>query len=197
MRNRIDMVELLTWNGRSPHGRAYVDYGESHYVGPIREDQPNSQGWVNGYPHSEYVPDRAHVAAWLSMIKFYAHAFKTGSYPDITVDQLWLWTRPHGKSANPTNPTVRRPDHWETTDDNLYALVLLTESATVSVYSGGNAGVWSLPAGMSKISIASDLGSIGGDIRRGGKVVKSFNSTGRFEYTATPRDYSESARVRS
>jgi len=30
-----------------------VDYGESHYIGPVRVDQPNSQGWTNGMPHSK------------------------------------------------------------------------------------------------------------------------------------------------
>ena len=126
------------------------------------------------------------------MIRYYAQAFKTGSYPDISVDQMWLWTRPHPKAANPTAPTAQRPDHWETTDDKLYALVLLTAPATVKVFSGINQGSWSLPAGLSKISISSAVGTIGGDVKRGGKVVKSFDSAGQFSYTATPVDFSES-----
>lgn len=125
------------------------------------------------------------------MIKYYAYAFKTGNYPAITVDQMWLWTRPHPKDANPTNPTVRRPDHWETTDDNLYALVLLTGPASVRVFSGSNEGNWELPAGISKIRIASAVGTIGGEIRRADRVVKSFDSEGQFKYTATPVDFSE------
>lgn len=40
-RDSIPFVEIITWN----------DYGESHYVGPIEGDQPNSQAWVDGFDH--------------------------------------------------------------------------------------------------------------------------------------------------
>jgi hypothetical protein len=36
------MVQVLTWN----------DYGESHYVGPIKGAQPNSQAWTDGMNHT-------------------------------------------------------------------------------------------------------------------------------------------------
>jgi glucan endo-1,3-alpha-glucosidase len=41
-RDRVDIVQALTWN----------DYGESHYLGPIKGAQPNSQAWVDGFDHS-------------------------------------------------------------------------------------------------------------------------------------------------
>lgn len=61
IRNSVVMAELISWNGQSSiaynnHVRIHadrLDYGESHYVGPIRADQPNSQGWTNGMPHSK------------------------------------------------------------------------------------------------------------------------------------------------
>ncbi len=40
-RDNIDLIELLTWN----------DYGESHYIAPVKGDQPNSQAWVDGFAH--------------------------------------------------------------------------------------------------------------------------------------------------
>lgn len=40
-RDSVDIVEIVTWN----------DYGESHYIGPIKGAQPNSQAWVDGYDH--------------------------------------------------------------------------------------------------------------------------------------------------
>ena len=40
-RNNVDLIELLTWN----------DYGESHYIAPVKGDQPNSQAWVDGFAH--------------------------------------------------------------------------------------------------------------------------------------------------
>lgn len=40
-RENIDIIELLTWN----------DYGESHYIAPVKGAQPNSQAWVDGFAH--------------------------------------------------------------------------------------------------------------------------------------------------
>lgn len=38
----FDMVEIITWN----------DYGESHYIGPIKGAQPMSNAWVDGFDHT-------------------------------------------------------------------------------------------------------------------------------------------------
>ena len=38
----FDLVQIVTWN----------DFSESHYIGPIHGDQPNSQQWVDGFDHS-------------------------------------------------------------------------------------------------------------------------------------------------
>ncbi len=55
------------------------------------------------------------VLGWLDMTKHYATAFKTGSYPDVTEDKLYLWARPHPKDADapdgvgkPTNFAIVR-----------------------------------------------------------------------------------------
>jgi glucan endo-1,3-alpha-glucosidase len=40
---RINIVEVVTWN----------DYGESHYIGPIKGTLPKgSEAWVNGFDHT-------------------------------------------------------------------------------------------------------------------------------------------------
>lgn len=58
---------------------------------------------------------------WLDMTKHYATAFKTGSYPDVTEDKLYLWARPHPKDADapdgvgkPTNFAVVSFLHFPT-----------------------------------------------------------------------------------
>ena len=66
-----------------------TDYGESSYIGPIEGDQPNSQAWTNSFPHD----------GWLKMTRYYANAFKSGAYPAITEDNVYLWSRPHSKDA--------------------------------------------------------------------------------------------------
>jgi glucan endo-1,3-alpha-glucosidase len=117
------------------------------------------------------------------LVAYYAPAFKTGAYP-AAQDNLWLWTRPHPKWANPTNPTAPQPSGVGNTDDNLYAIVTLSAPANVTISSGNNNGSWYLPAGMNKISLGSAPGAIGGQIMRGGSMVKSYNSNGTFAYVA-------------
>jgi glucan endo-1,3-alpha-glucosidase len=90
-RDRIDLVEVISWN----------DYGESHYIGPIKGAQPNSEAWVNGYDHT----------AWLDMGKMYAQVFKSGSWSAITKDQIYIWTRPHPASAI-SNDWLGKPTGW-------------------------------------------------------------------------------------
>ena len=82
------------------------DYGESSYIGPIGAptDQPNSNAWVDGFDHQGF----------LSLTGYYASAFKTGNYPTITNDRIWLWARPHGKNAGACcDPVGAKPQGWD------------------------------------------------------------------------------------
>ena len=109
---KANQPDYLTW--------WHADYGESHYIGPIRSDQPNSQAWVDGFDHhgvwrrsilTEYHLQLYFVLGWLEMAEYYATAFKTGSYPVIKKDKVYLWARPHPASANAINPAAPRPNN--------------------------------------------------------------------------------------
>ena len=80
-----------------------LDYGESHYIGPIKGAQPNSEAWVNGFDHQ----------AWLRLNSYFSIAFKTGIYPRISRDEVYIWARPHPKSAVAANDSVPRPKNWQ------------------------------------------------------------------------------------
>jgi glucan endo-1,3-alpha-glucosidase len=80
-----------------------TDYGESHYVGPIKGAQPNSQAWVDGFPHE----------AWLQLNSYFSFAFKNGYYPEVHHDKIFIWGRPHPKAAYASHDHVPRPDNWE------------------------------------------------------------------------------------
>ena len=47
--------------------------------GPIKGTQPEGTTWATNYPHT----------AWFEMSQYYITAFKTGSFPDITVRTLY------------------------------------------------------------------------------------------------------------
>ena len=48
--------------------------------GPVKGAQPQGTTWATGFPHS----------AWATMSQYYITAFKTGTYPAITVRTLYL-----------------------------------------------------------------------------------------------------------
>lgn len=120
--------------------------------------------------------------AWLNLIAYYAPAWKNGAYPS-TKDQIIVWSRPHPKNGSPTNPTLGRPRDADWTTDNLYALVLLSAKGDVDITSGGSTITFTnLPAGVTKISLASRVGAIGGQISRNGQSVTKYSSDGEFSY---------------
>lgn len=108
-RDQFDIVQILTWN----------DYGESHYVGPIKGAQPNSQAWVDGMEHTgNYLvclalfPLADLQIGWLELTAYYAAAFKTGEFPNIEKDKIFMWSRTHPTLATAPDP-VGQPANFE------------------------------------------------------------------------------------
>jgi glucan endo-1,3-alpha-glucosidase len=170
MRDKSVMTEILTWN----------DYGESSYIAGIKGMLPiTSHQWVDGFDHTG-----------LSILtRYYSTAFKTGSYPAITQDSLTMWSRPHAAGANAVVDFIGRPNNSQWTDDNVYAVVLLTAPATVVLYSGSTSQEFSVPAGLSKLKMPSAAGGMGGAIQRNGATVVRYSSGNAFAYTQTPMTY--------
>ena len=55
-----------------------ADQDDSDSFGPIKGAQPQGTTWATNYPHT----------AWFEMSQYYITAFKTGSFPAITVRTL-------------------------------------------------------------------------------------------------------------
>ena len=111
IREQVNIVQVISWNGeltywhiclRAAHN-SFLDYGESHYIGPIEGAQPNSQAWVDGFDHT----------AWLSLNSYFARAFKEGQYPRIDEFKVYVWSRPHTRDALASDDMVGRPKGWE------------------------------------------------------------------------------------
>jgi len=47
------------------------------------------------------------------MTFYYAQAFKTGIYPPIMSDRLYIWSRPHAASVIARNQSIPKPHGWE------------------------------------------------------------------------------------
>jgi len=168
MRDRVKQTEILTWN----------DYGESSYIGPIHGSLPRgSEVWTNGFDHQ----------GLNVLTRYYAAAFKTGQYPTITKDSLTMWSRPHAKDANAPD-YIGRPSGWDWTDDNMYAVVLTTGPAQVTLTSGSNTQTFSVQGGLTKLKIPNAPGGMSGTVVRNGQTVATVSGRG-FDYTTTPSTY--------
>ncbi|KDQ62413.1 glycoside hydrolase family 71 protein [Jaapia argillacea MUCL 33604] len=175
IRDQVDIVEIVTWN----------DYGESHYIGPIEGAQPNSQAWVDGLNHT----------GWLDMTNYYATAFKTGSFPTITEDKIYLWARTHPKDANVADP-VGKPTNFELTQDTLWAVVQTTAPSTVTLSTSPTTSqTFSVPSGVSKLSMPlTPGGNMKGVITRNGADVVDLEPEG-YVFDANPTSYNFNAFV--
>ncbi|EPQ54502.1 glycoside hydrolase [Gloeophyllum trabeum ATCC 11539] len=174
-RDKIDLVEVVTWN----------DYGESHYIGPIEGAQPNSQAWVDGLNHT----------GWLDMTSYFATAYKTGSYPAITKDKIYLWSRTHPRDADANDP-VGKPSNFELTQDQLWAVVMTTAPATVTLSTSATSSqTFNVPAGLSKLSMPITAGgTMKGVISRNGQDVVTLQPDG-FQFNGSPASYNYNAFV--
>jgi hypothetical protein len=126
-----EYVELLTWN----------DYGESHYIGPIRD---NTVLDVGKAPF-DYVSDMPHDG-WRALLPFWIDMYKTGT-ASVSEEVLVTWYRVNPASACSSGGTsgntasqfqVEYPPS-EIVQDRVYFNALLTSEASVSVTIGGTA----------------------------------------------------------
>lgn len=164
------LIEIVTWN----------DYGESHYIGRLDSphgDDGNSK-WVYGFPHN----------GWLDMAVPYIAALKDGASdvaPYIIEDKVVYWYRPtlKGLDCDATDTTMGeadnstgnyfngRPDGYETAEDKVYVVTLLTEAATIEMSAGGNSQTAEAPVGASIHSVDMAPGQVSFRLVRGGSAV--------------------------
>jgi glucan endo-1,3-alpha-glucosidase len=148
-----EFIEIITWN----------DYGESHYVGPIDGAFPaGSDVWTVGYDHT----------AWLDLASYYIKAYKAGSYPAVTQDQVFYWYRTHSKYAN-MNDGIPRPNNADWAEDNVVIHALLTSSAEIQVQIGGASTTLYPNAGRNTFQVPFGEGNVVITLRRNGQTLAS------------------------
>ncbi|KAI0822251.1 glycosyl hydrolase family 71-domain-containing protein [Trametes gibbosa] len=166
-RDKVDLVELVTWN----------DFGESHYLGPIEGNLPaGSEAWANGFDHQGFLEITNHFATW----------YKTGTEPAITTDQLVMWARPHPKDAKPADP-LGPPLNVELTQDQLWAVVLATAPGTLTLATGDNASQsFDVQPGVNKFNMTlTPNGFMSGTLTRDNATVIQLKPDG-YTFNPTP-----------
>jgi glucan endo-1,3-alpha-glucosidase len=139
-RDSVDIIELISWN----------DYGESHYLKDSTEfdAMPPNTDWVPGMSHQ----------GWLDMTAYYAAAFKTGVYPTVQEDALYVWARPHARTATAAADALPPPTSFELTQDAAWAVVLATAPGVLTLTTGGTTQTYNVSAGANKLAQALSPG---------------------------------------
>ncbi|KAK4127002.1 glycoside hydrolase family 71 protein [Parathielavia appendiculata] len=131
---QADFVQILTWN----------DYGESHYIGPVREKELGLFTTANAPVN--YVRSMTHDG-WRKFLPFYIEAYKTGRIPNAVEESVVATYRTSPALACPGGGTKGNNGDFgqnevapeELMDDNVYYSALLNSDrgVTVTVSIGG------------------------------------------------------------
>ncbi|KAI0670818.1 glycosyl hydrolase family 71-domain-containing protein [Trametes maxima] len=165
-RDKVDIVELATWN----------DFGESHYLGPIEGNLPDgSADYVNGFDHQGFLEITNHFATF----------FKTGTEPPITTDQLVMWARPHPANAAATADNLPAPRDFQLSQDQLWAVVLATAPGSLTLAtSDTNTQTFDVKAGVNKFNVSlTPNGFMSGTLTRDNAAVIQLKPA---DYTFNP-----------
>ncbi|KAJ7095846.1 glycoside hydrolase [Mycena belliarum] len=179
-RDQIDLVEVVTWN----------DYGESHYIGPIKGAlPPGSDAWVNGFPHE----------AWLDLTQYYATQFKTGQAPAVDKDKIFAWSRPHPTNAQAPDATGP-PTSFQLTQDEVWAVVIAKAPGSVTLSTSPTTSqTFDVAAGVNKLAIPiAPGGTINAVLQRDGKPVVTLAPAAKdFTFNGSPKTFNYNVFVAS
>ncbi|KAJ3527217.1 hypothetical protein NMY22_g9870 [Coprinellus aureogranulatus] len=171
-RDQTDIVQVISWN----------DYGESHYIGPIAGAQPGSESWTTGFDHQ----------GWLDLQTYYIMAYKTGTYPTVYKDRLFLWGRLYPAKAQSPDP-LGPPRNADWTEDFVWVVALLKSPAQLGLGCGKSTLIVNAPAGRSKhrLPLVEDC-SVTAVVVRDKSVVLKFAPEG-YRFSTNPPMYNFNA----
>jgi hypothetical protein len=161
-----DLVEIISWN----------DFGESHYIGPIRSAGIPSGAWyVDGMSHD----------GWLAMLPTYIDAYKAGSMPtSASTDKISYWYKVNPGLSGGNGGTTGNNPRYQTTappetveQDKIFLDVMVSAPSDVVVTIGSNSPTTlsATKAGISHFSVPlnGQTGAVSFQVKRSGAVVKS------------------------
>jgi glucan endo-1,3-alpha-glucosidase len=158
-------------------------------------------------------------AAWNDIMVYYIQAFKTGTYPKVDRDRIFMWARLWPANADAPNDRVGKPTRWQDvrlcspdrppqpthhftqTEDAAWAVVFATSPATVVLTCNTMSVTATVPAGVTKLKLKLVTpGQITASMTRpsnsgdGDDTVISFAPHG-FEFRLNPVTYNFNALV--
>jgi hypothetical protein len=130
---------------------SWNDYGESHYIGPLRESAivPGARGYVSSIPHD----------ALQFVLPYYTAAYKAGSREvHIESEGAVFWYRTSAKHAGEDGGTTVGPQGnvsaVEAVEDAVFVLTLSNTETTVEVGIGGVGETFAVGKGAQMVKVA-------------------------------------------
>ncbi|KAF8472708.1 glycoside hydrolase [Kalaharituber pfeilii] len=159
-----DFVEIITWN----------DFGESHYIGPIRPESivQGANKYIDNMPHD----------GWRFLLPYYISAYKAGTR-DVPVSQegVVYWYRRTQKNTCSNGGTTCSPPGYpaqfpaaDCADDAVFVTSLSKEPAEIEIWIGavlvsrGNVG---RGAGFFQATFDGKIGPVTVKLIRNGQVI--------------------------
>ncbi|GFZ45246.1 hypothetical protein JCM24511_02972 [Saitozyma sp. JCM 24511] len=169
-----EIIQVISWN----------DFGESHYIAPIRGAQPGSEAWTEGMEHE----------AFREMTRWFANRWRRGATSahagqgaadgsaEFDVDgenrdevRVWGWWRTHPSDVVASDDPVGRPTHAEWARDLLNFVILIPHNHSQSRHSfrvhNGNKHEMQVNAGLNTFTIPFVPGSVSFELAEQGQVV--------------------------
>lgn len=157
-------VEIITWN----------DFGESHYIGPLHDDDGKDDVYAGGATGAKrWVPGHDH-SHWATVAAPYIAAYKAGAADPaqfLDGDHVVYYYRPQSKSLQCAD-SVPPPEGADIVADDVFVTAMLTAPGTIVITSGGNAPVSiDVEAGIHTVSAPMGVGKQTFALVRGGATV--------------------------
>ena len=137
--------------------------------------------------------------AWLNLTSYYSAAFKSGTYPPIVKDQLYMWARTHPANATASADTVGKPNNYQIMQDSMIIACFSTAPGNILVSTfanGTQARNYTISAGINVFN--SPLNTTGGtmwaQLQRNGKTLLTLQPS-TFKYVSNPTTYNYNAFV--
>ncbi|KAI5475388.1 hypothetical protein MNV49_001456 [Pseudohyphozyma bogoriensis] len=173
-----DFIEILTWN----------DYGESHYLGPVRDaaNLPSGTDSSESYAGADFPHD-----GMLGLVAYYNQWYKTGTRPTVNETQVYMWYRLHPKAAVATSDALAAPTNADWTDDTLYAAVILAPGSSVTSARFSTGGV----AGSVQSLAQGTVNKVSATFSTGAQLIDLLDESGNVVLTLAGQDISDSTAI--
>ncbi len=147
--------------------------------------------WNDYSEGTSFAPSAKHGWTFLDLSHLYLTKWKTGSFPPVQQDELYLTYRTQFVASRPSFPETKlmrlRPGGSPARDD-VEVVSVLTAPATVTLTVGGQAHEFQAPAGISAHLAPLAVGAISVDVTRDGRVTASVASPYAVTDTPTVQD---------